>query len=450
MARSRKTKTEKPADPEETVTGAETGPVEATESPDPIEDRPDTAESSESSEPDQAAADEGSPPVEADEAVTPPPDLPADEDVTQVPPPEPEPQPVADPEPRRGGFLAPALGGVVAAGLGFGLAAYVLPQVWAPESTAEEIAALSAEVKTQDGRIGTLASDVEALSSAPPAASAEDVTALEARLTDALSELDGSVSAADERLAQIAAQLDAVDTRLAELEKRPVEGGAASASALEAFGREMEALRKEIDAQREETVAAQQKIAAMTDAAAAQLENAQQDAERQREMAEEAARQAAIRAAIGRLQAALESGASIEEGLADLTGAGVDVPPALTEQAHGVPSLAALREAFPPAARDAIAASLKEQSDGGMWDRITAFARSQSGARSLTPRAGDDPDAILSRAEAALGAGDLATAIDEVGALPADGQARMAEWIALAERRRAAVDAVAALAAEHR
>ncbi len=449
MARSRKSKTEPPTQPEEVVAGAEVGPSEGLDAVEDHADTDDTPNVSETSEPDLAAEDAGRAPTETEEAVTLPPDLSDDEGKTQTPPLEPEPQP-ADPAPRRGGFLAPALGGVVAAGLGFGLAVYVMPKVWTPESTAEEIAALSAALKTQDGRIGTLTSDIAALTAAPSAAAAEDVAALETRLTDALTKLGASVSSSDEKLTLMATQLEALDTRLAELEKRPVEGGAASATALDAFGREMEALRAEIAAQREAAAAAQEQIAAMTDEAAAQLESAQRDAESQRELAEEAARQSAIRAGIGRLQAALESGASIEEGLADLVAAGVDVPPALTEQAHGVPSLASLREAFPPAARDAIAASLKEQSNGGMWDRITAFARSQSGARSLTPRAGDDPDAILSRAEAALGAGDLATAIEEVGTLPADGQARMAEWIVLAERRRAAVDAVAALAAEHR
>jgi hypothetical protein len=212
----------------------------------------------------------------------------------------------------------------------------------------------------------------------------------------------------------------------------------------------MDEMRKVIEAQKVDAAAAQDRIAAMADEATTRLESAEKDAERQREMAAEATRQTAIRAAVGRLQAALESGGPLEGGLGDLTAAGVEVPPTLAEQAHGVPSLAALRDAFPSAARDALAASLKEEVDGNMWSRITAFARSQSGARSLSPRAGDDPDAVLSRAEAALGVGDLATAINEINSLPDGGQSRMAEWTTLAERRLAAVDAVAALAAEHK
>ncbi len=62
--------------------------------------------------------------------------------------------------------------------------------------------------------------------------------------------------------------------------------------------------------------------------------------------------------------------------------------------------------------------------------------------------AGDDPDAILSRAEAAVGSGDLTTALTEISALPAEGQARMAEWVALATRRQAALAALTTLQAE--
>ncbi|MGC1487099.1 MAG: hypothetical protein WA784_04835, partial [Albidovulum sp.] len=69
-------------------------------------------------------------------------------------------------------------------------------------------------------------------------------------------------------------------------------------------------------------------------------------------------------------------------------------------------------------------------------------------ARSLTPRAGEDPDAILSRAEAALGTGDLKTALVEIATLPEAGRARLAEWTGLAERRLAAAAAIAALAAD--
>ena len=172
------------------------------------------------------------------------------------------------------------------------------------------------------------------------------------------------------------------------------------------------------------------------------------EADRLRTEAEEAAKRTTARAALSRIEAALTAGGVLDPALADLKGAGIEVPQALAEQGQGVPTLDALRAAFPPAARGALAASLAESAGGSLWDRTLGFLRTQSGARSLTPREGADPDAVLSRAEAALAASDLGAAIGEIGTLPADGQARMAEWVALAKRRIAATSAAAALAAE--
>jgi hypothetical protein len=79
-------------------------------------------------------------------------------------------------------------------------------------------------------------------------------------------------------------------------------------------------------------------------------------------------------------------------------------------------------------------------------DRIGAFLLAQTGARSLEPREGADPDAILSRAEAALEGGDLETVLTEIATLPEAGQAALSDWVALAEQRLAATNALGALA----
>jgi len=57
------------------------------------------------------------------------------------------------------------------------------------------------------------------------------------------------------------------------------------------------------------------------------------------------------------------------------------------------------------------------------------------GARSVAPREGDDPDAVLSRAEAAVRSGDLDTALTEIAALPDVAQSAIADWQANAETR---------------
>ncbi|MDI3337477.1 hypothetical protein QKW60_13750 [Defluviimonas aestuarii] len=350
----------------------------------------------------------------------------------------------------RSSFGAMVLGGVVAAGLGAAGSAFVLQRYWAPaDTTAEQLAAIAADARVQTDRIAALSAEIAAIRSDPAVQTAVDAQAAFAEQTGQdLQALRGILDAMAARLDTESQRLAAVDDRLAEIEKRPVEGGAASASALEAFGREMEALRAEIAAQKADTTAAQEQIAAAASSATERIEAAEEETARLHAEAADAARLAQARAAIGRLQAALDSGKSLEEGLADLKAAGVAPPQVLVDQAQGVPSLAALRDGYPSAARAALSASLKETAGGGTMERITAFLRSQSGARSLSPRAGDDPDAVLSRAEAALGAGDLATAVSEVGMLPEAGQTHMAEWLALVERRMAAVDAVAALASE--
>ncbi|MCV2872724.1 hypothetical protein OEZ71_10510 [Defluviimonas sp. WL0050] len=350
----------------------------------------------------------------------------------------------------RSGFGAMVLGGVVAAGLGAAGSAFVLQRYWAPtDTTTEQLAAIAADAKVQTDRIAALSAEIEAIRSDPAAQTAADAQAAFAEQTGQdLQALRGMLDDMAARLDTESQRLASVDDRLAEIEKRPVEGGAASATALEAFGREMEALRGEIAAQKADTTAAQEQIAAAASSATERIEAAEAETARLHAEAADAARLAQARAAIGRLQAALDSGKSLEEGLADLKAAGVEPPQVLVDQAQGVPSLAALRDGYPPAARAALSSSLKETAGGSTMERITAFLRSQSGARSLSPRAGEDPDAILSRAEAALGAGDLAAAVSEIGMLPEAGQMHMAEWLALVERRMAAVEAVAALASE--
>ena len=104
-----------------------------------------------------------------------------------------------------------------------------------------------------------------------------------------------------------------------------------------------------------------------------------------------------------------------------------------------------MREGFPDAARAALEASL-EANMGATWsERVKNFLRAQTGARALTPQEGDDPDAVLSRAEAALAAGDVEGALAELDALPAEGKAAMTDWLAQANLRLQAEAALAPL-----
>ncbi|WP_145963313.1 COG4223 family protein [Paracoccus mutanolyticus] len=109
-----------------------------------------------------------------------------------------------------------------------------------------------------------------------------------------------------------------------------------------------------------------------------------------------------------------------------------------------IPRLVQLRAEFPAAARAGLRASLDAVAESeGTMGLIGNFLRVQTGARSVEPREGSDPDAILSRANAAVEAGAIATALDEIATLPQSGQNAMKSWT---DRARIWVDANTALA----
>ena len=144
----------------------------------------------------------------------------------------------------------------------------------------------------------------------------------------------------------------------------------------------------------------------------------------------------------------METGAPFVTAVQALTAAGTEVPAPLADAAAtGLPSLALLQTAFPDAARQALDDSLRAGMGDSTMDRLGAFLRTQTGARSLTPREGADPDAILSRAEAALKAGDLTSSLAEIATLPEAGQAALATWTGAAQARLAATAALATLSA---
>ena len=64
----------------------------------------------------------------------------------------------------------------------------------------------------------------------------------------------------------------------------------------------------------------------------------------------------------------------------------------------------------------------------------------------MTPKEGDDPDAVLSRAEAAVAAGKLQDALNELAALPEAARSALSSWEAAANARVAAMTAAADLA----
>lgn len=370
-------------------------------------------------------------PAEADATVTEPR---RDEDRAESPAPP--------PAARRGSgglLLALVFGGLIAALAGVAATRFVFPDGWPGQGdTAAQIAALQSALEDRDARLADLQAAIDGLGDRIGAI--PDPAAAASQVRDELGgQIDAAAAVASEAAARIGAVEDGLSdlgARLEELAMRPMPEGLDVAS----LDAELQEFRQELSAAVEDArgqiVGAQEEAAAIasraSEEAAALERTAAEEAEALRAEAERAAATAAREAAISRVRAAVESG---EPYAGDLAALG-DVPPALAGPAdQGVPTLAGLADGFAPAARDALDASIRATMGEGAMDRLGAFLRVQTGARSLEAREGADPDAVLSRAEAALRAGDLETALAELSALPESGQAAMAAWTEAARTR---------------
>lgn len=383
-----------------------------------------------------------------------------------APPPVPPAQDVPNvPEPARSGgagFAALALGGALAAVFGFVLSRAV-PGGWPTAS----VAPLEAQLAAQEDEITALKAALSERGSPPDLSPlAEGLDALHAQVMA----LEGAVAALPEAapppdLSAITSRLDAlearpavaapapvdlsaVESRLAALETAPPPAIAGDPAAAQELTRALAAMRADLAAQKEAAAKAAADVAAAAEAARAALAKAEEDAARLRTEAEAAVALARRDAALGRLAAAVDSGAPYAAAAADLAAAGAVLPEVLASQAEtGVPTLLSLQAAYPEAARAALEASLRADMGETTMERIGTFLRTQTGARSLEPREGTDPDAVLSRAEAAVAAGDLATALTEIAALPEPGRAAMEGWTIRASARVGAIAALAELSA---
>lgn len=371
------------------------------------------------------------------------------------------------------GMFRPILGGVIAAGIGAGVALWLFPPGSQPGGGVE-LSALEARLATLEERPAAvtegetfdpspLEARLAALEGALAGAEAAEgggalapdletrLAELEARAMPDTSGLEQRLTAVEERSAPELAQLS---DRLTALEERAVPDLDPLATRLSALEEAVEAVSGFDPEPLVARIAAlEAELPRLVDAAVAQATAeayAALDAEAESVAASAEAVAAALaraeaRSALGTLGLAADSGAPAPEAVAQLAEV-TDLPPALEAFAEGVPTLGALQAAFPAAARAALAAAPPPE-DAGAGDRLVNFLRNQTGARSLAPRDGDDADAILSRAEAALRAGDLAGVLDQTAALPGASRAALADWRARAETRIAALDALEDLSA---
>ena len=200
----------------------------------------------------------------------------------------------------------------------------------------------------------------------------------------------------------------------------------------------METLRADVTVQ-------QDRIQQIVDAATLQIDESRVEAATIEQNATEAAAAATARAALSRVQAALESGVPYDAALGDL-GSAVAVPDALAAlAATGVPTITTLQADFPDAARAALAVARSEGLAGEEGGGLAGFLRNQFDVRSVTPQEGTTADAILSRAEDALSQNHLSDTLAEIATLPEVVRAEMATWTSAAETRAAALAAVEGL-----
>ena len=275
----------------------------------------------------------------------------------------------------------------------------------------------------------------------------------------ALRTLDTRLAAVESRPAP---DLGGVETRLANLEKSTAQlADAASKTALTQLAGRIDmlsgrvdqmaarlqagdpALRQHLDAlsTRMDGVATQAQAAAAAAGRIDALETRVAALEKATGGMPALASRAALLARMQAASAALDAG----EPLGRLPGA----PPALARyETARPPTLAALKLAFPAAARAAEEASLPPPAQANlgtrMWDRVQGLLVVRQGDHVLV---GNPAAGILARAHRDLDAGDLAGAVAAVKTLTGSAAAAMAPWLADAENLLAARQAMAALAA---
>ena len=322
---------------------------------------------------------------------------------------------------KRQGGLVPLLliSGLAAGGIGYGAETYLDRR----QDSGADFAAL---IDAQSERIDALGAEVDAIPPAP------DLTPLKDRIDGLQQDLTQQIGTLE---ADLTDRIDGLDARLTDVEKRPEGDGTLSDTAMAAYERELDDLRADLATQREEVAAIAQKAAEDLSAARAEAEQLEQQALQE-------ARAAAGRAALNRLRVAVADGDPFDDLLGDLQEVASELPQPLVAVAEaGVADQATLEEEFDPAARAALAAA-REEGLAGETGGLGTFLRQQFDVRSTQPRKGSDPDAILSRAEAAVEEDRLSDALAEIATLPEVARAEMTGWTGKAQAR---ADALAAI-----
>lgn len=368
-------------------------------------------DSSDESEPEAEISDEAS----AGDAIDDMADT-RDEDTDDViAEPEAEPAATLRAEPqvvvKKRGLVPMLLGGVICVGLGYAGANFIKPDGWPFPGTNTEV--LKGRIAALESAIAEAQTQSEQL--------AGSIDAVRSEIVDVTASVDAKIADMDlsATMVPVEAALAAIDQRLTAVEAAPVAEAIVSPEATAAYERQLNEMQVLLDSE----------VARLQDA---------------KEAAENEKAHAAKSSAVSRLQEAIATGQPYDTVLGDLD---IEVPAALSASAAtGVATLQEIATSFTASADITIVETAKVDADSQGW--MDRFLRTQLGLRSLTPKDGATPDAILSRAEQAIRDNDLQTALTEISTLPDVGQAVMADWIATAQTRLDVTNALSALLAQ--
>jgi hypothetical protein len=381
--------------------------------------------------PPSAAAASPTPPSEPESAVAPEysTEPPAYDTGGTAPPPEPPPQPSENAPrhlPGRPLLEAGLAGGLVAiavffvlwlAGLFTGTETRSDHQLARIETQLREISSRPAPRNPETGATEELAARLEKLESAAPRTAGNGAAAGVA--------IEGAIKPVQAAVADLARHVE--DNAAAIREAR----GKAEAAVATAYAARLAAERSNVDALGSRVAALERASKTLADEVAKSLATAGDRP---------------LRAAVAAqaLRTAVERGDPFVAELSATKMAGID-PRALAPlepfAANGVPSAALLARQLSDLAPEMLKVIAAPTLAGGFLDRLQANAEKLVRIRPTDEALGDDPAAVVSRAQAKAARSDFTGALAELNALPATVRAPAEDWIKKVEARNAAMDA---------